>query len=353
MGSMFSAAGVSGAGMLPGPAAPERSTAPSASVPALGVGSPAGAAAATGSAGRHERAWESPRSEWRHRHSSSGERSQSGTKHREGRSPSPAYSSRPARPSASSSSASLDAGVQAGVMPPPPAGRPGVDGNCSGGDCSASGRGCSPRPGPLGPGLRSQSSPVAGPSLSEYVGCSSHAPSGAGDDVRCSAFDSLDFDRDDSFRYVLRLIWEFHSLEEPASVAPNRCETSLVPVYGLQSESSPVLHLPLSPLLRSLLEDTNSALAKFVEVQTVHDFLPIPGRRHQIYYRTSSSSFPGLYSVPHDLPLITFEKVSESRKQSVSLSHRSPLWRPCSRVCVRSLPGWTGGCLLVGASEGI
>ena len=24
--------------------------------------------------------------------------------------------------------------------------------------------------------------------------------------------------------------------------------------------------------------------------------------------------------------------------------HRSPRWRPCFLVCVRSLPGWTGGC---------
>ena len=89
----------------------------------------------------------------------------------------------------------------------------------------------------------------------------------------------LDLDRDDSFLAVLRLIWEFHSMEEPASVALNRCKTSLAPVYGLQSESSPAFHLPLSPLLGSLLEDTNSALSKFVEDQTVHGFLPVPGRR--------------------------------------------------------------------------
>ena len=64
VGSAFSAAGVSSAGMLPGPAAPEPSAAPSvcpsASVPAPGVGFPAGAGSATGSACQHERAWESP-----------------------------------------------------------------------------------------------------------------------------------------------------------------------------------------------------------------------------------------------------------------------------------------------------
>ena len=92
------------------------------------------------------------------------------------------------------------------------------------------------------------------------------------------------------------------------------------PIYGLQSESSPALHLPLSPLLGSLLEDTNLALAKFVEDQTVHGFLPVPSRRDRRYYRTSSS-FPGPYNVLPGLASITLDKVSESRKCSVSLSH--------------------------------
>ena len=52
--SAFSATAVSGARVLPGPAAPEPSAAPSAcssaSVPAPGVGSPTGSASATGSA---------------------------------------------------------------------------------------------------------------------------------------------------------------------------------------------------------------------------------------------------------------------------------------------------------------
>ena len=64
----------------------------------------------------------------------------------------PARSSHPARSSASSSSASSDAGVQAGEMPPPLAGRLGAVG--SGGDCSASGRVRSPRPGSSGQSLR-------------------------------------------------------------------------------------------------------------------------------------------------------------------------------------------------------
>ena len=132
---------------------------------------------------------------------------------------------------------------------------------------------------------------------------------------RSSTSDSVDLDRDDSFRAVLRLIREFHSMEELASVAPNRCKTSLALIYGLHSDPSPALHLPLSPLLRSLLEDTNLALSKFVKDQNVHGFLPVPGRRHRKYYRTSSSSFPGPYMIPPGLASITLDKVSESRKR--------------------------------------
>ena len=63
MGSLFTAAGVTSAGVLPGPAAPVTSAAPaacsSASVPVPGVVTPADAASETGSTGRHERARES------------------------------------------------------------------------------------------------------------------------------------------------------------------------------------------------------------------------------------------------------------------------------------------------------
>ena len=52
----------------------------------------------------------------------------------------------------------------------------------------------------------------------------------------------------------------------------------------------------------------------------MHGFLPVPSRRHRRYYRTSSSSFPGLYSVPPGVTSITLEKASEVKKWSVSLS---------------------------------
>ena len=143
-------------------------------------------------------------------------------------------------------------------------------------------------------------------------------------------------------------------MEEPASVALNRCKTSLAPIYGLQSESSPSLHLPLSPLLRPLLEEINLALSKFVEDQTIHGFLPVPGRRHRRYYRTSSSSFPGQYTVPPGLASITLDKVSKSRKRSVSLSHSqvSSLETMLSGVC-EVTSWWIGGFPLAGASRSI
>ena len=109
-------------------------------------------------------------------------------------------------------------------------------------------------------------------------------------------------------------------MEEPAGVPSARCKTSLASIYGLMLETSPAFHLPTSPLMRSLLDDTNLALSKFLEDQTVHGFLPVPSRSHRRYYRTSSSSFPGPYSVPPGVTSITVEKASEVRKRYVSLS---------------------------------
>ena len=113
------------------------------------------------------------------------------------------------------------------------------------------------------------------------------------------------------------------------------------------SETSPAFHLPISPLLRSLL-DTNLALSKILEDQTVHGFLPVPGRRHRCYYRTSSSSFPGPYSVPPGVTSITLEKASEVKKRSVSLSacQVSSLETMLSGVCeVASwLDWWLSTC---------
>ena len=148
----------------------------------------------------------------------------------------------------------------------------------------------------------------------------SPGPSGVADDDRSSTFESVDFARDDSFRAVLGLIREFHDMAEPATVPGARCKTSLASAYGLAADSYPAFSLPLSPLLSTLLIDINSDLSKFMEDQTVHGFLPVPGRRQWRYYGTSTSSFPGPYSVPPGMTSITMEKASEVRKRSVSLS---------------------------------
>ena len=148
----------------------------------------------------------------------------------------------------------------------------------------------------------------------------SPGPSGMADDDRSTTFESVDFAQDDSFRAVLARIREFHDMAEPATVPGARCKTSLASAYGLAADSYPAFSLPLSPLLSTLLVDINSDLSKFMEDQTVHGFLPVPGRRQWRYYGTSTSSFPGPYSVPPGMTSITMEKASEVRKRSVSLS---------------------------------
>ena len=109
-------------------------------------------------------------------------------------------------------------------------------------------------------------------------------------------------------------------------------------IYELVSETSPAFHLPVSPLVRLLLDDTNLVLSKFLEDQTVHGFLPMPGHRHRKYYCTSSSSFPGPYSV----------QASEARKRSVSLSASqvASLETMLSGVCEVSswLDWWLSTC---------
>ena len=160
-------------------------------------------------------------------------------------------------------------------------------------------------------------------------------------------FDMVDFDRDDSFRSVLALIWNFHDMEEPAGIPSAQCKTSLASIYGLMSETSPAFHLPVSPLVLSLLDNTNLALSKFLEDQTLHSFLPVPGRRHRRYYRTFSS-FPGPYSVPPGVTSITLEKAIEARKRSFSLSASqvSSLETMLSGVCEVSswLDWWLSAC---------
>ena len=266
-----------------------------------------------GSSGCQQRQ-EISRSSRRRRRSSSDETGRAKKKRPRDRSPSPGRSSRRREKSYRSSSVSSE--DDRAETPPPISGR--APGGTPGDSRPAPAGDRSPRPGPSGWQLRSSAG--AERYRSGFGGRLSPTPSGEADDDRSSALDALDIDRDDSFRSVLALIRNFHSMEEPAGVPSARCKTSPASIYGLMSETSPAFHLPTSPLMRSLLDDTNLTLSKFLEDQTVHGFLPVPSRRHRRYYRTSSSSFPGLYSVPHGVTSITLEKASEVKQRSVSLS---------------------------------
>ena len=301
-------------------------------VPAGVSGPPPAPAAVPGLQQRQEASRSSRR---RHRSSSDGTDRRSKKRPR-GRSPSPGSSSRRRdRHYRSSSSPSEDDRAAASA---PRAGR--VPGGTPGDFRFATADHRSPRPEPSGWTSRSSTR------VERYrpgAGHRSPSPSGVADDDRSSTFDTVDFDRDDSFRSVLALIRNFRDMEEPAGIPSARCKTSLASIYGLMSETSPAFHLPVSPLLRSLLDDTNLALSKFLEDQTVHSFLPVSGRRHRSYYRTSSSSFPGPYSVPPGVTSITLEKASEARKRSVSLSASqvSSLETMLSGVCgVSSWSDW-------------
>ena len=283
--------------------------------PSLTARPPPGSASVPGSSGQLLREEVVSRSSKRRRRLSSGGTARASKRRPRDLSPSPVHSSRWREASYRSSSESSEEGRV--ESPPPtsghsvPGGTPSIAQPASMGDRS-------PRPGPLG--QRPRSSAAVDRSHVGFGGHLSPRPSGEADDDRFSNLNALDIDQDDSFRSVLALIRNFHGMEEPAGVPSARCKTSLASIYGLMSETSPAFHLPTSPLLRSLLDDTNLALSKFLEDQTVHGFLPVPSRRHRRYYRTSSSSFPGPYSVPPGMTSITLEKASEVKKPSVSLS---------------------------------
>ena len=95
-----------------------------------------------------------------------------------------------------------------------------------------------------------------------------------------------------------------------------------------------------STLLSTLLIDINSDLSKFLEDQTVHGFLPVPGRRQRRYYGTSTPSFPGPYTVPPGLTSITMEKASEVRKRSVSLSASQVSTMETMLSCMCEVASW-------------
>ena len=302
---MTTSAAASGGIACPATAAGGAATVCAAAVTPAGAGvSPAAPAAVPGVSGEQQRKVES-RSRGRLSRSSSDGTDRRAKKRSRRMSPSPERSSRRRgrRYRSSSDSSEED---QADVSPP-------RSRRAHAGGRSSQDYDRSPRPGTLRSFVREDR-------YQSGAGRQSPGPSGAADDDRSTTFESVDFARDDSFRAVLGLIREFHDMAEPAGVPAARCKTSLASAYGLMSETSPAFTLPASPLLSTLLADINLALSKFLEDQTVHGFLPVPGCRHRWYYSTSSSSFPGPYTVPPGVTSITLEKASEVKKRSVSLS---------------------------------
>ena len=313
LGATGDLAGVAASAAASGGIACPASTAGGAATVCATAVTPAGAGvlpaapAVPGVSGEQQRQVES-RSRGRHSRSSSDGTDRRAKKRSKRRSPSPERSSRRrGRRYRSSSDSSEEDRADAS----PPRSRRAHGGARTGSSSLDFDR--SPRPGTSRSSVREER-------YRSGVGRRSPVPSGAADDDRSSTFESVDFARDDSFRAVLGLIREFHDMAEPASVPAARCKTSLASAYGLMSESSPAFTLPVSPLLSTLLLDINSDLSKFLEDQTVRGFLPVPGCRHQRYYGTSTSSFPGPYTVPPGVTSITMEKASEVKKRSVSLS---------------------------------
>ena len=202
-------------------------------VPADAGGPPASAAVP----GRQQRQ-ETYRPSRRRRRSSSDGTDRRSKKRPRGRSPSPGPSSRHReKPYRSSSESSEDARAEAS---PPTAGR--APGGTPGDSRPASAGDRLPRPGPSGWTSRSS---ARAEHYRSGAGRRSPSPSGVADDNRSNAFDTVDFDRDDSFRSVLGLIRNFHAMEEPAGIPSTRCKTSLASIYGLMSETSPAcLSLP-------------------------------------------------------------------------------------------------------------
>ena len=302
-------AAASGGIACPAIAAGGAATICATAVTPVGAGvSPAAPAAVPGGSGEQQRKVES-RSRGRRSRSSSDGTDRRAKKRSRRRSPSPGRSSRRRgrRYRSSSDSSEED---RADVSPPR---FRRAHGGAPAGEGSSRDYDRSPRP-------ETSRSYVTEDRYRSGAGRRSPGPSGVANDDRSSTLESVDFARDDSFRAVLGLIREFYDMEEPTGVPAARCKTSLASAYGLMSETSPAFTLPASPLLRTLLADINLALSKFLEDQTVHGFLPVPGRRHHRYYSTSSSSFPGPYTVPPGVTSITLEKASEVKKRSVSLS---------------------------------
>ena len=214
-GVTASAAGSGVAVCPPTDAAGAVTTCTSAVTPAGAGVSPAAPAAVPGVSGEQQRRVES-RSRRRRSRSSSDGNDRRAKKRARRRSPSPGPSSRRRERHYRSSSDSSE--EDRADVSPPRSGR--APGGTPGGTQSSRAYDRSPRPG-------TSRSYARDDRYRSGAGRRFPAPSGAADDDRSSAFESVDFDREDSFRSVLGLIRSFHGMEEPAGVPSVRCRLLL------------------------------------------------------------------------------------------------------------------------------
>ena len=104
------------------------------------------------------------------------------------------------------------------------------------------------------------------------------------------------------------------------TATPARTATAFNQMRGLQSDQTPVFHLPTSPLLGGLINDVNSTLARLVEDQT-SGFIPFPMKRHRRFYRTAAPSLSAPYVVPPSLASLTREKPSDHKRRPIHLPY--------------------------------
>ena len=198
---------------------------------------PSDSAAVPGSSGRQQRDEELSCCSRHRRRSSRGRTGRASKKRPRERSPSPGRSSRHREESYRSSSSPSE--EDRAESPPPSSGR--VPGGTPGDSRPAPAGDRSPRPGSSG--WRPWSSAAVERYHAGFGNHLSSPPPGKVDDDRSSVLDSLEIDRDDSFRSVLALIQNFHSMEEPASVPSARCKTSLASIYGFDVGDLSVISL--------------------------------------------------------------------------------------------------------------
>ena len=116
------------------------------------------------------------------------------------------------------------------------------------------------------------------------------------------------------------MIGTFHDIKKPTTVTPARTATAFDQMSGLQSDRTPVFHLPTSPLLGGLIDDVHSTLARLIEDQT-NGFIPFPMKQHRRFYRTAAPSLSAPYVVPPSLASLTREKPSDHKCRPIHLPY--------------------------------